>query len=156
MSLSLSAFALGNEKPIAREFSAPALDGKIIDLNEQKGKVVVLTFWSSSCPICTSELPKLNQVVNKNNGKDVVFLALTMDNESRASSYLRKVPFSSTIIPNSLGIFMDYASKDRNGNFNMGFPSYFVINQTGEIEMTASGRNKTGAIDSSINRLLGQ
>jgi len=154
LSISLSAFAINTGKPLAKNFSIPSLDGKVIKLNEQRGKVVVLTFWSTTCPICASELPNLTQVVNKNAGKDVVFLALTMENESRVSNYLRKRPFSSIIIPNSLGVFMDYADKDSNGNFDMGFPSYFVINQAGEIEMKTSGRNKTDAIDSKINRLL--
>lgn len=152
--VSLSAFAIDSEKPLAKDFTASSLDGKTINLIEQRGKVVVLTFWSTTCQICSSELPKLSQVVQKNTGKDVVFLALTMENESRVSSYLNKRPFSSIIMPNSLGIFMDYSSKDSNGNYNMGFPAYFVINQSGEIEMTTSGRNKTEAIDSSINRLL--
>lgn len=151
---SLSAFAFGADKPIAKDFTALSLDGKTVNLNQQRGKVVILTFWSTTCPICASELPKLSRVVKKNLGKDVVFLALTMENESRVSSYLNKRPFNSIILPNSLGIFMDYSPKDSNGNYNMSFPSYFVINQTGEIEMNVSGRNKTDSIDSKINYLL--
>jgi peroxiredoxin len=150
----VSAFALESEKPAAKNFSLPALDGKIIDLQEQRGKVVVLTFWSTICPICHSELPKMSRLVDKNAGREVVFLALTMENESRVGAYLNRRPFKSVVIPNSLGVLMDYSSKDQNGNFNMGFPSYFVINQSGEIEMSASGRNKIGAVDDQINHLL--
>lgn len=151
---SFSALAFEMDKPIAKDFTAPAMDGKIINLNQQRGKVVVLTFWSTTCPICAGELPKLNQVVNKNAGKDVVFLALTMEHESRVSAYLQKRQLNSIIIPNALGVFMDYSPKDRNGNYSMGYPSYFVINQKGEIEMTASGRGKTDAVNSNVNRLL--
>ena len=151
---SFSALAFDLEKPLAKDFTAPAMDGKVINFNQQRGKVVVLTFWSTTCPICAGELPKLNQVVNKNTGKDVVFLALTMENESRVSAYLQRKQLNSIIIPNALGVLMDYAPKDRDGNFNMGFPSYFVVNQIGEIEMTASGRGKTDAVNSNVNRLL--
>lgn len=154
LSIALSTFAATDEKPLAKNFIAPALDGQTINLSEQRGKVVILTFWSTSCPICAAELPKLSQVVNKNAGKKVVFLALTMENENRVSSFMRKRPFSSIIIPNSLGILMDYAPKDSRGNYNLSFPSYFVINQAGEIEMKMSGRDKIGAIDSQINQLL--
>lgn len=152
--LTFSVFAAEDFKPLAKDFTATSLDGRVINLKEQRGKVVVLTFWSTTCPICASELPKLSKVVDRNAGKDVVFLALTMEHESRVSAYLKKRPFSSIIIPNSLGIFMDYSGKDQNGNYNMGFPGYFVINQSGEIELNTSGRHKTDDIDKKVKRLL--
>jgi hypothetical protein len=34
----------------APDFSLPALDGKIYRLNEWRGRVVVLDFWSAECP----------------------------------------------------------------------------------------------------------
>ena len=152
--ISFSAFATNGEKQLAKDFTAPSLDGKTINLKEQRGKVVVLTFWSTTCLICTGELPKLSKVVNKYAGKDVVFIALSMENEAKISNYLKKKPFNSIIIPNALGIITDYSIHDANGNYNIGFPTFFVINQVGEIVMTASGRNKTNAIDSNISRLL--
>lgn len=154
LTISLFAFAIDDVKPLAKDFTAPSLDGTVINLKEQRGKVVVLTFWSTTCPICAGELPKLSKVVEKNAGKNVVFLALTMENEIKVSIYLKKRPFSSIIIPNSLGIFMIYSGKDSNGNYNMGFPNYFVINELGEIEMNTAGRNKIKDIDKKINQLL--
>ncbi|MEP6705845.1 MAG: TlpA disulfide reductase family protein, partial [Acidobacteriota bacterium] len=65
---------------IAPEFSGQAMDGKIYDLDQLHGKVVVLTFWSTRCEICHSEIPNLNRVADRYRDKDVVFLAVTMDN----------------------------------------------------------------------------
>ncbi|MCV4783904.1 peroxiredoxin family protein, partial [Escherichia coli] len=42
----------------APDFQAQALDGKVYSLSELQGKVVVLTFWSTKCEICHSEIPK--------------------------------------------------------------------------------------------------
>ncbi len=152
--LTLAAFANFGDKSLAEEFAAVSLEGKSISLKDLRGKVVVLTFWSTRCPICDKEIPKYNRIADKYAGENVVFLGLSMENETKISEYLRKKPFKFTIIPNSLGVIMKYADRGDNGSFNMRYPTIFVINQAGEIELKTSGWNKTGAVDSQINRLL--
>lgn len=154
LSLTLTGFANFGDKPLAEGFAVTSLEGKSINLDDLRGKVVVLTFWSTRCPICEKEIPKFNSIADKYAGKDVVFLGLSMENEMKIAEHLRKKPFKFTIIPNSLGVIMKYADRGSNGSFNISYPSTFVINQIGEIEFKTSGWNKTGAIDSQINRLL--
>lgn len=138
----------------APAFSAAALNGQWYDLSNLKGKVVVLTFWSTRCNICHSEIPKLNRLADHFRGQDVVFLALTTDNESKVESYLRSTPFQFNILPNSFGVLLQYADRDRQGNIDMGFPAYFVLNQSGQLQYRASGWDKTPSLDSNIGRLL--
>ncbi len=155
--LVLSAAAFGQQsraKPLAETFSATALDGESFDLAELKGKIVVLTFWSTKCPICHSEIPKLNQLVETYQDKAVVFLGLTMENSDKVKNYLKKTPFKFDILPNSFGVVLKYADKDGDGNVAMGFPAHFLINQKGEIEFKTSGFSKTKLLDAEINRLL--
>jgi peroxiredoxin len=152
--LNLTAFAVTIEKPLAQNFAATTLDGKAISLEDLRGKVVVMTFWSTRCTICEKETPKFNQMAEKYAGKNVVFLGLSMENEIKISEHLRKKVFKYTIIPNSLGIIMQYAERGANGSFNIAYPSTFVINQKGEIEMKTSGWDKSKAIDAQIERLL--
>ena len=142
------------EGTTAPEFSAPAMNGQVFDLNQLQGKVVVITFWSTKCEICHSEIPKLNQLADRYKGKEVVFLALTMENETKVENYLRSTPFNFTIVPNSFGMVMQYADRDKAGNINMGFPAYFLVDQTGQIKVKTSGWDKTPAIDSKISGLL--
>ena len=151
--LSFSAFANYAEKPMAENFTATTLEGKSFSLEDLRGKVVVLTFWSTRCVICAAETPKFNQLADKYAGKDVVFLGLTMENESLVSNYLKKKPFKFTIVPNSLGVIMQYADKNPNGSFNIAYPTMFVINQNGEIELKTNGR-KSQTIDDTVGRLL--
>ena len=151
--LVLPGFAKNADKPLAQSFSGTTLDGKAFNLEDLRGKVVVLAFWSTRCAICNAETPKFNQLVDKYAGKDVVFLGLTMENESLVSNYLRKKPFKFTIVPNSLGVIMQYADKNPNGSFNIAYPTMFVINQKGEIELKTSGR-KSQTIDDTVSRLL--
>jgi len=141
-------------KPLAGTFSATALNGTTFDLAELKGKVVLLTFWSTKCPICHKEIPKLNQLVQTYKDKEVVFLGLTMENPNKVKPYLKKRSFDFDILPNSFGVVLQYADKDGDGNVTMGFPAHFLINQKGEIELKTSGFDKTEMLDARINRLL--
>lgn len=141
-------------KPVAQNFSGATLDGQTVELEALRGKVVVMTFWSTKCAICVSEIPKLNNIVANFKDKEVVFLGLTTDNPTLVESFVRNRPFNFNLMPGSFGVLLKYADRDRDGNLNMGFPAYFVINQLGEIELKASGWDKTGAVTSQVNRLL--
>jgi Thiol-disulfide isomerase and thioredoxins len=94
---SLSAFGQQSlrEGSAAPEFAAASMNGRVFDLNQLRGKVVVVTFWSTRCAICHSEIPKLNKLAEKYKGQNVVFLALTTDNESKVDAYLRGNPLIS-------------------------------------------------------------
>jgi peroxiredoxin len=150
-------FAQQSLKPgeAAPEFSGQALDGSMYDLDQLQGKVVVLTFWSTRCAICHSEIPNLNRVAERYRGKDVVFLAVTMDNEAKVNPYIKRNPFNFNILPNSFAVMLKYADKDRSGNINMGFPAHFLISRKGLIAMRTDGWDKASNLDTQISRLLG-
>ncbi|MEP7036907.1 MAG: TlpA disulfide reductase family protein [Acidobacteriota bacterium] len=154
--LSLSVFAYSNSgtKPLAENFTGISLDGTIINLADLRGKVVVVSFWTTRCAICAAEVPKLNKLADAYKGKNVVFLGLTTDNEAKVKDYLRKKPFNFNILPNSFGTLLKYADRDGSGNVNMGYPTHYLINQKGEIELKTNGFDKAGLLDSNIRRLL--
>jgi peroxiredoxin len=138
----------------APAFSGQALDGTVYDLDQLHGKVVVLTFWTTRCAICHSEIPHLNRVAERYRGKDVVFLAVTMDNETKVNPYIKRNPFNFNILPNSFGVMLKYADKDRSGNINMGFPAHFLISRKGTIALRTDGWDKAANLDAQISRLL--
>lgn len=152
--LALTTFGQQSAGSRAQSFNAYTLDGKAISLDEMRGKVVVMMFWSTKCAICHAEIPKLNKIADKYAGQDVTFLGVTMNNEAIVNDYLRKRPFNFTIVPNGLGVLMQYADKDSAGRINMGFPSYFIVSQNGQVTQKSNGWDKTGKIDQEIGRLL--
>lgn len=150
-----TAFANFNDKIMAESFTATTLDGKTINSDEMRGKILVLTFWSTRCPICESEIPKLNKVAEKYAANsNVVMLGLTMENEAMVSRHLQKRPFNFTIVPNSLGVIMKYADRDANGGFNIAYPTMFIINKNGEIEFKGSAKGRSKMLDETVTRLL--
>ena len=138
----------------APDFAAQSMDGTQYSLSQLKGKVVVLTFWSTRCQICHAEIPKLNQVAARYKGKEVVFLALTMENQMKIEPYLKKNPFAFDIVPNSFGVVLKYADMDKSGNINMGFPAHFVIDRSGSLRHRTDGWDKAANLDAQISRLL--
>ena len=156
--LATGAFAQQNLQigQTAPDFSATTVDGQPVNLKDLHGKVVVLTFWSTKCEICHNEIPKMNQVVSRYRDKDVVFLALTMENAAKVQPYLQKTPFSYTILTNGFGVVLKYANMTKDGAINMGFPSYFVINKAGQIDHRSEGWDKTPSLDARISKLLAE
>ena len=155
LAFSFAAFGQNSKvKPKAETFTATAINGESFDTAELKGKVVLIAFWSTRCPICAAEIPKLNQLSADYKNRDVVFLGLTAENEGKVKSHLKKKPFDFNIIPNSFDMILKYADKDRDGNVTMGYPAYYLINQKGEIELKTNGYDKTPILDKQINRLL--
>lgn len=143
----------GNPAP---DFSVETLNGESVNLSQYRGKVVLMTFWSTRCAICHNEIPSLNRMAGRYKDRDVVFLALTMENNTRIEPYLKKNPFHFNIVPNSFGVVLKYADMDATGRINMGFPSYFVIDKRGNIEHRADGWDKIASMEARISRLLAE
>jgi peroxiredoxin len=138
----------------APEFASPSMDGSYYDLDSMHGRVIVLTFWSTKCEICRNEIPKLNDLPARYDDDKVAFLALTLENEERVASYLKSRPFKFHIITDSFGVVLKYADRDKQGNIDMGFPAYFLIDQTGNVAYRSSGWDKTEEIAARIDKML--
>ena len=81
------------EKPIhAPTMIVQGIDGKSLDLQQQKGKVVFINFWATWCPPCLGELPSVNDLYLKvKDNPNIVFRTVDVDgNLARSSLFLQK------------------------------------------------------------------
>jgi len=123
-------------KPAALGFEMTALDGAKLDMSALRGKVVVLDFWSTGCPPCVAELPKLNTLVDEFAGKDVVFIAPTWDDEATIKSFLTDQPFKYHIVAGAMKQIMESCS---DGEGHIVIPTHYLINQDGFVETRSVG-----------------
>src|SRR5581483_2887808 len=66
------------------------LDGKVYDLTEQRGNVVVVSFGATWCAPCTTELRALNEVLTEYRGKPVKFFWVSIERPEEATNALLK------------------------------------------------------------------
>ncbi len=67
----------GNQK--SPEFSLKDMDGKKIAMKHFRGKVILLNFWATWCTPCREEMSSLEWLQNHFEGKDFIFLAISVD-----------------------------------------------------------------------------
>lgn len=118
-------------KPGGQLLQAPAMllqsiDGKAIDLQQQKGKVVFINFWATWCPPCLAELPSVNDLYLKvKNNPDIVFLSVDVDNDlPKSSRFLQKKGYT---FPVYAGRMEGLSSKFFSGSI----PTTLVIDKKG-------------------------
>lgn len=78
----------------APDFSLPFI-GKAgrLSLAEQRGKVVLISFWASWCGPCRIEMPALDKAWPSYKGKDVAFIGVSVDDSPAAAErFLEEIP----------------------------------------------------------------
>ena len=64
---------------LSPDFEAKDINGKIYSLESFKGKYVYIDLWATWCGPCQRELPFMRQLAEKFNGKNIIFLGLSID-----------------------------------------------------------------------------
>jgi cytochrome c biogenesis protein CcmG/thiol:disulfide interchange protein DsbE len=114
---------IGKKYPIARETT---LDGKLISLNDLKGKPTLVNLWFTSCSPCIEEMPILNDLKSKYGAK-FNFLSITFDSKSKVKKFLEKHKFEFTHIVNSKKLTSKLG-------FN-GYPINLFLDKNGAIKI---------------------
>ncbi|MFQ5851216.1 MAG: TlpA family protein disulfide reductase [Candidatus Binatia bacterium] len=75
----------------APPFTVTLFDGRKLSLDDLRGKVVFLNFWSSWCPPCRAEARDLEAAWQRFKDEEIVFLGINIqDNEEDALSFLKE------------------------------------------------------------------
>lgn len=74
----IAATTLVAEGVEAPDFTVDMTDGTSVTLSEQRGKVVLLTFWATWCPPCREELSHVqSRIIDRFAGREFVFLPIS-------------------------------------------------------------------------------
>lgn len=113
-------------------FDLTGTDGKKYTSEQLKGKIVVINFWFEKCKPCLMELPELNAVAESyKNSDEVVFLAVTFDNQKDIDKFLKKNRFIYNKVADQKDMIQQYG-------ITM-FPTHLIIDRDGILAYNTSG-----------------
>jgi peroxiredoxin len=76
------AFSQAKKGKPAPEISLPGLDGKVINLSDLKGKIVLIDFWASWCGPCRRNNPNLVKMYKKYHDKGFEIYGISIDSNA--------------------------------------------------------------------------
>lgn len=87
--------------------------GTDINLNNLKGKVVVINYWAKWCIPCLAEMPGLNQLyLDMRENSNIVFMAVDMDgNAVKGAHFMKKRKYSIPVYHIKTELPLDLQSK---------------------------------------------
>ena len=120
---------LGNR---ALDFTLQTISGKSMTLSALRGKIVVVTFWTSSCQACADEMPYFQAVFDKWSPNQILVLAVNVgDNITTVQSLVDKLGLTFPILLDPSGtVCTDYRH---------GSPTTFFLDGRGIIKAIKDG-----------------
>ena len=79
---------------LAPHFVVTDINGKTLDSDSLRGKVIVLNFWSIYCPGCFQELPELNKIPSQFSSDSVIFISVLFEKDRHADSVIARNKFN--------------------------------------------------------------
>ena len=121
--------------PQAKEFTLASVHGKEINLDDFRGKFVLLNFWATWCAPCRKEMPAMSNLHNKFYGRGLEVVGVHVGPSlAGVKKFLESVPVDFTIL---LDKDMSLASWGVRG-----LPTTFLINPEGKLIYKATGERE--------------
>lgn len=121
------------ERQDGPKLEGETLTGKHLDVDDYKGKVVVLNVWGSWCSPCRAEAPNFAKVSKDTQGKDVQFIGINTRDPQKgpALTFEKEWKISYPSLHDPMGKLMLRFPK---GTMNPKFiPSTIVLDREGKI-----------------------
>ena len=136
----------GVGKPFELAFTA--IDGRKIDVQQMRGKVILVDFWASWCAPCRASMPYLQKLYRTYNPQGFEIVGVNGDSSRAAlDQYLERVPLP-------WPIYFDPEGVDRLMRWwgVQAIPTYFVVDKNGRLRST----DARGTLDELIPKLIAE
>lgn len=109
------------------------MKGEVIELGDQKGKVVFINFWATWCPPCIAEMPAINKLYSSfEENEKVMFLMVDVDNSpAKSQKFMDKRKFDLPVYTPASPIPPSYLGGS--------IPTTLVLNKYGKVVFKHEG-----------------
>ena len=117
----------------AQNFALKDLNGNEVHLENYRGKVIFLNFWTTWCPACLVEMPSMEKLYKEFKNKDFTILAVDMQEDSETvKKFKAKFKLSFPILLDTDGVVASYYGV-------RGIPATYFIDRAGYLYAAAMG-----------------
>jgi peroxiredoxin/outer membrane lipoprotein-sorting protein len=136
--------SLGKPAP---DFTLLDVENKPLNLNDLKGKVVLLDFWATWCTPCRTELPNLELLHRDFKDKGLLVLGVDAEEPEDQAAFMEKFgyTFRSLVDPND---------KIKNLYNVNGIPTTVLIDKEGNIQMFDMGTASYDSLRETLRKMV--
>ena len=129
------------------------LNSPPLKLEQLRGKVVLIDFWAWDCPFCAQAMPHIKELYDKYAKDGLVIIGVHVpridyekDIPKIKEAVAKKGIKYPVVVDNKYQIWSDYLCNT--------WPSHFVVDQDGVIQLSHSGTERYEDTEKVIQRLL--
>jgi peroxiredoxin len=128
------------------------LDGRQANLDDLRGKVVLVNFWATTCTTCVREMPHIVETYEKfkSRGYETLAVAMSYDPPAYVANFAesRKLPF---------GVVIDNTGEiaRRFGDVRLT-PTTFLVDKRGRVVKRYVGEPDFKALHALVDQLLAE
>lgn len=111
------------------DFAMPDLDGKLRDINEWDGKIIIINFWATWCAPCMEEIPDLIELQNRYGKQGLQVIGIAIDKEENVREFAKKMGINYPLMASETAGELSSLY----GNHIGGLPFTAIINRDGKI-----------------------
>jgi len=123
-------------KPLV--LSAPDLEGQIVDVAADRGRVRVVDFWATWCEPCKEELPALDRLAREMGSRGLAVYGISFDEDrTQIPEFLAQTPVRFRIL-------WDRGGEQLSARFEVArLPTTLIVDRRGVIRFVHEGWSET-------------
>lgn len=130
-------------------WEAPDLKGNVIHSTNYLGKVTLVVFWATWCPLCVEEVPILNDLVKKYSSKGVTVIGATVDEDAAevVPGFMKSHEMKYAVLLGSEEMQAAFGGID-------SLPAAFLLDRNGKVVEQFIGYTEAQEFTMAVNKTL--
>jgi len=145
----LALFVLVFQLPLVHAIDMPlhGMNGEIHNLNDYKGKWIVVNYWATWCPPCIAEMPDLQAFHDEHADRDAVVIGINVENIS-SDQLINFLDIYSITYP----VYKGSTQQKTPLGTVPGLPTTFMVSPEGTVEARQVGSVTSEMIEGFIKK----